>query len=309
MSLVMSATLIMVLAALLDRVFGEPRRWHPLVGFGWLAQQVEARWNCARFSPRVRRLNGVLALSLVVAPFVMGALLAVHYTAYGFVIAVLLLYLALGAQSLAEHARRVQQALDTQDLPLARTRVSYLVSRDSAAMTSPDVARAAVESVLENGNDAVFGALFWFVVAGAPGVVLYRLVNTLDAMWGYRTPQYADFGWTAARLDDLLNFIPARLTACSYAVLGQCARALRCWREQARAWESPNAGPVMAAGAGALGLQLGGPAMYHGALKARPVLGAGAAPNSVDIARALRLVNQSIVLWLAVIALSEWLLA
>jgi len=299
----------MVLAVLLDCVLGEPRRWHPLVGFGWLAQQVEARWNCARFSPRVRRLNGVLTLPLVVAPFVGGTLLAVHYTAYGFVIAVLSLYLALGAQSLAEHARRVQQALDGQDLPLARTRVGYLVSRDNAAMEAQDVARATVESVLENGNDAVFGALFWFVVAGAPGVVLYRLVNTLDAMWGYRTPRYTDFGWAAARLDDLLNFIPARLTACSYALLGQCARALRCWRAQAHAWESPNAGPVMAAGAGALGLQLGGPAMYHGALKMRPMLGAGVAPNSADIARALRLVSQSIVLWLSVIALSEWLLA
>ncbi len=309
MSLVMSTTLTMVVAALLDRVFGELRRGHPLVGFGWLAQQVEAHWNCARFSPRVRRLNGVLALAVVVAPFVVGTLLAVHYTAYGFVIAVLLLYLALGAQSLAEHARRVQQALDAQDLPLARTRVGFLVSRDNAAMEARDVARAAVESVLENGNDAVFGALFWFVVAGAPGVVLYRLVNTLDAMWGYRTPRYTDFGWTAARLDDLLNFIPARLTACSYAVLGQCARALRCWRAQAHAWESPNAGPVMAAGAGALGVQLGGPAMYHGALKARPVLGAGAVPSSVDITRALRLVSQSMVLWLSVIALSEWLLA
>ena len=232
----------------------------------------------------------------------------VRRTGFGLGFDVVLLYLALGGQSLAQHARRVMQAIDTNDLPLARTRVGYLVSRDTAAMQAQDVACAAVESVLENGNDAVFGALFWFVVAGAPGVVLYRLANTLDAMWGYRTSRYVDFGWAAARLDDLMNFIPARLTACSYALLGQCARALRCWREQARAWESPNAGPVMATGAGALGLRLGGPAWYHGALKPRPPLGAGETPISADIERALRLVWRGVMLWVGVIAVSEWLL-
>lgn len=304
----MSTSLIVILSVVLDRVLGEPRRWHPLVGFGGLVQGLEAHANNPRFGACVRRMNGVLALVVLVAPFVAASFLVVHDAAYGWVIAVPLLYLALGAQSLKVHARRVQQALDAQDLPVARTRVGFLVSRDTATMTRQDVARAAVESVLENGNDAVFGTLFWFVVAGAPGVVLYRLVNTLDAMWGYRIPRYQDFGWAAARCDDLLNFIPARLTACSYALLGQCARALRCWHVQARAWESPNAGPVMAAGAGALGVQLGGPAQYHGALKARPVLGTGAAPESIDITRALRLVSQGIVLWLLVIALSEWLL-
>lgn len=304
----MNTTLIVVLSVLLDRVLAEPRRWHPLVGFGELAQRLEARANCAHCSARVRRIAGLFALMVLVTPFVAASALAVRDSDYGWTVAALLLYLALGAQSLKAHARCVQQALDAQDLPAARTRVGFLVSRDTARMTRQDVARAAVESVLENGNDAVFGALFWFVVAGAPGVVLYRLVNTLDAMWGYRTPRYQDFGWAAARCDDLLNFIPARLTACSYALLGQCARALRCWYVQASAWDSPNAGPVMAAGAGALGVQLGGPAQYHGALKARPVLGMGAAPESNDIARALRLVGQGVVLWLLVIALCEWLL-
>jgi adenosylcobinamide-phosphate synthase len=152
--------------------------------------------------------------------------------------------------------------------------------------------------VLENGNDAVFGALFWFALAGAPGVVAYRLANTLDAMWGYRTARYLRFGWAAARLDDLLNYVPARLTALTYAAAGRFERALACWRAQAGAWESFNAGPVMAAGAGALGVRLGGAAVYHGAPKERPPLGEGDAPGARDIRRALALVRRGVWLWL-----------
>lgn len=292
----MHTALIAFLAILLDRLLGEPRRAHPLVGFGRLAQALEARMNCGR------RLNGVLAVGLLLLPLTLLAAAAARVPGLGSVFEALLLYLALGGRSLAEHARRVAEALQADDLPLARERVGCLVSRDTGAMRQEDVARAAVESVLENGNDAVFGALFWFVVAGAPGVLLYRLANTLDAMWGYRTPRYLHFGWAAARLDDLLNWIPARLTALTYATLGEFARALRCWREQSRAWESPNAGPVMAAGAGALGLKLGGPACYHGALEPRTPLGEGAPPVAADIERAAALVNRGAWLWLGVIA-------
>ena len=176
-----------------------------------------------------------------------------------------------------------------------------MVSRDTAKMDTRAVAAAAVESVLENGNDAVFGALFWFLVAGAPGVLLFRLSNTLDAMWGYRTPRYLYFGWAAARLDDVLNFVPARLTALTYALIGKTRSALRCWRLQAPAWDSPNAGPVMAAGAGALELGLGGGAYYHGQWEERPPLGMGSPPNASSIYAALQLVRSGVALWLLLI--------
>ncbi|MBT9532228.1 MAG: cobalamin biosynthesis protein, partial [Pseudomonas sp.] len=210
-------------------------------------------------------------------------------------------YLAIGLRSLAEHAEPIAEALQAGDLPRAREQVGRIVSRDTRDLDEEGVARAASESMLENGSDAVFAALFWFVVAGAPGVVLYRLSNTLDAMWGYRTPRFLKFGWAAARLDDLLNYLPARLVALTYALCGQTALALRCWREQAPTWDSPNAGPVMAAGAGALGLALGGAAIYHGELHQRPPLGEGAAPVAADIRRALQLVQSGVAVWLVLL--------
>jgi adenosylcobinamide-phosphate synthase len=156
--------------------------------------------------------------------------------------------------------------------------------------------------LLENGNDAVFGTLFWFIVAGAPGAVLFRLANTLDAMWGYRTPRFLAFGCVAARIDDGLNWIPARLTASSYALLGNTRLAWCCWRSQAPAWSSPNAGPVMSAGAGALGLALGGAACYDGVMEDRPPLGTGRVASAADIGRAWRLVAGTTALWVGVLS-------
>lgn len=286
----------------LDAVLGEPRRAHPLVAFGRLAQAIESRLH------RDRRTVGLVAWGLaVLPPVVLAALLSRLLASWSplaaLAFAVAMLYLAVGHRSLGEHARAVEAPLRGGDLPAARAAVSRMVSRDTAALDASQVAAAATESVLENGSDAVFGALFWFAVLGAPGVVLYRLANTLDAMWGYRTPRYERFGWAAARIDDALNFAPSRLTAFTYALLGDTSRAWRCWRTQAPQWDSPNAGPVMAAGAGALRVRLGGPAPYHGEWEPRPVLGEGRAADADTVAAAVRLVRNGVLAWLAVAAI------
>lgn len=295
----MTTASAMLAAVLLDAWFGEPARAHPLVGFGRLAGWVEARLYADR------RRAGVCAWLMTVLPPVGLAWCIVHwlgqYAAWAAVLFnVLVLYAAIGLRSLRDHAVPVAVALRDADMARARQAVGRMVSRDTQPLDQHQVAAAATESVLENGNDAVFGALFWFAVLGAPGALLYRLANTLDAMWGYRTARYENFGWAAARIDDVLNYLPARLTALSYALLGQTRRAWRCWRTQAKLWDSPNAGPVMAAGAGALGVRLGGAAPYHGVWESRPDLGEGELPDAVAIDRSLALVRRCVVLWLAV---------
>ncbi|WP_271411563.1 adenosylcobinamide-phosphate synthase CbiB [Pseudomonas sp. Q1-7] len=293
-------------AVALDALFGEPKGWHPLVAFGRLASRLEGRFNPGG---RGWRSHGVSAWVLAVLPLTLAAWLLSELPYVGWLVGVVALYAAIGLRSLNEHAEPVADALRAGDLSEARRRVGYMVSRETRELDESAVARAATESVLENGSDAVFAALFWFAVAGAPGVVLYRLSNTLDAMWGYRNPRFERFGWAAARIDDLLNYIPARLVALTYAVLGRTGVALRCWCRQAPQWDSPNAGPVMAAGAGALGVALGGPAVYHGERHERPVLGEGPAARADDIGRAMDLVRQGVLLWLAALIIGGWLLA
>lgn len=294
----MSLALTCVAAVALDALLGEPRRWHPLVGFGNLAQRLERRFNSAGHG---WRSHGVTAWLIAVVPPVLVLTLLSWLPVIGSVVEVLVLYWALGLRSLGEHLAPVARALREADLTKARERVSRLVSRHTDALDATGVAKAATESALENGSDAVFAALFWFVVGGVPGVVLYRLANTLDAMWGYRNERFERFGWAAARIDDLLNLVPARLVALTYAVLGKSALALRCWRRQGALWDSPNAGPVMAAGAGALGVALGGPATYHGELHDRPQLGEGPEPDAGAIERAWALVQRGVWLWLLLI--------
>lgn len=290
----MSVALSALAGVGLDAWLGEPRRWHPLVGFGHLAQRIEQRLNSGG---RGWRSHGVSGWCLAVLPPVLLVWL-LSLSSLGWLIDILVLYFALGLKSLVQHALPVAQALRLGDLDEARRRVGYLVSRRTSELDACGVARAGTESVLENGADAVFASLFWFAVLGAPGVLLHRLSNTLDAMWGYRNERFERFGWAAAKIDDVLNYVPARLVALTYALLGRTATALRCWRRQAPQWDSPNAGPVMAAGAGALQVQLGGAAIYHGVEELRPQLGEGAPAQARDIERALNLVYLGVLLWL-----------
>ena len=298
-----------IAAALLDGLLGEPRRSHPLVGFGVLAQRLEKWLNRGTIvGPGANAaergyFGGVIAVLTAVAPPVLALWALDQYTRIAPLLAIGILYLVIGHRSLHEHAIAVERALRRGDLTEARRRVGAIVSRDTSDMDDRRIAGATVESLLENGNDALFGALFWFLLTGATGALAYRLVNTLDAMWGYRTERYRQFGWAAARLDDLMNFLPARLTAFSYAVVGHAGAALRCWRLQAPAWDSPNAGPVMASGAGALQIRLGGEAVYHGRWHERSTLGEGRPADIGDISRARRLVLRALLLWIGVVAL------
>jgi adenosylcobinamide-phosphate synthase len=291
-----AVALLLAAGVLLDLLLGEARRYHPLVGFGNLAGAIERRLN----KGVARILRGALGWALAVLPL---TVLAVWLCGLAGAIAhAALLYFCIGLRSLRDHNLPIATALRNGDLGAARELTGRIVSRDTRDANEADLAKASAESLLENGNDAVFGTLFWFAVAGGPGALLFRLANTLDAMWGYRNARFLYFGRVAARIDDALNYLPARLTALSYVLLapGAAGRqaAWRCWREQAPAWSSPNAGPVMASGAGALGLALGGAARYDGEIEQRPPLGRGVPAVAGDIERAWRLVWHTTLLWL-----------
>ncbi len=302
-----TVTALMVLAAcLLDRLLGETKRFHPLVGFGNLAKLCEQRFNHSSAPGTRNQLRGLACWCLLVLTptLIVSAIIAQLNTPLQFVAASCVLYITLGGRSLQEHAEQVRVDLASDNLSAARTHVSWLVSRETADLDAQNVSKACIESVLENGTDALFAPIFWFCIFGPAGAILYRLANTLDAMWGYRISRYLNFGRAAAKLDDALNYIPARLTALSYALVGHTRNALSCWQAQAPQWDSPNAGPVMAAGAGALNIKLGGAANYHGATELRPELGCGDLPKASDIANAQQLQRHALWLWLATISLT-----
>ncbi|MEM1110496.1 MAG: adenosylcobinamide-phosphate synthase CbiB [Pseudomonadota bacterium] len=304
----MSVLFAVFLALALDHFLGEPRRLHPLVGFGRWATGIEQFLNSSSPGDALgAKARGILGCFCAVAPLVATSMLIAQaarvHPAIEIAVGGVFLYIAVGWNSLHRHANAVVTPLQRGELGRARAAVAMLVSRDTDDLDEEGVARAASESILENGADAVFSAIFWFVLAGIPGVVLYRLANTLDAMWGYKTPRFHAFGWCAARVDDLLNYLPARLTAMSYALLGNTRLALHCWLTQGPNWKSPNAGPVMAAGAGALNVSLGGDSRYNQKIERRPRLGPESSrdsqftANASTIEAACRLVDRSLALW------------
>ncbi len=298
-----AVALILVLALALDAVVGDPdwlwrRLPHPVVLFGRMIGWLERALNRAAWSEAARRCAGILALVALLG-MASAAGLGLHQICralpFGLVLEVVLVAVLLAQNSLYVHVNRVARAFTTGGLEQARAAVSMVVGRDPATLDEAGVARAAIETTAENFSDGVVAPAFWYLVAGLPGMVAYKALNTADSMIGHKSPRYFAFGWGAARLDDLANLLPARLSGCfvivaSGLVGGRPAPALRAMITDARKHKSPNAGWPEAAMAGGLGLALAGPRTYAGVAVEDPWLNeAGrraAAPADID--RALR---------------------
>ncbi|MFF8810249.1 cobalamin biosynthesis protein [Streptomyces omiyaensis] len=283
-----------------DLVLGDPRRGHPVAAFGRAAAAVEERlW-------RDDRGRGVLHTAVCAGGAAAAGVLAARAVRRSRTASAALtaaaVWAVVGGTTLGREARAIGGALAAGDLEVARERMPHLVGRDPESLDGPAMARAVVESVAENTSDAVVGALVWGAVAGVPGLVGFRAVNTLDAMVGHKSPRHLRYGWASARLDDLAGWPGARLTAALAALAGRDPRgAVRAWRSDAGKHPSPNAGPVEAAFAGALGVRLGGTLSYGGRVEHRPVLNGEGRPVEVaDIDRAVRLSRRVTWLTLAV---------
>jgi adenosylcobinamide-phosphate synthase len=260
--------MILTLALLCDAVFGEPKLiWdrlpHPAVLMGRLVAYLDRRFNRGTDL----KLKGVgVAAALVVLGLLTGWV--IHALPDFGIIEIIVLAILLAQKSLVEHVRAVAKGL-RRSLPEGRAAVAMIVGRDTATMTEADVARAAIESAAENLSDGVVAPVFWYLILGLPGIVAYKLVNTADSMIGHMTPRYRDFGWASARLDDVLNLIPARLTALLIALTHGWIDPTPILRDAPK-HRSPNAGWPEAALAPVLNVALSGPRSYHGVRKEFP---------------------------------------
>ncbi|MEX0174179.1 cobalamin biosynthesis protein [Streptomyces sp. LMG1-1-1.1] len=277
------------LGLVVDRLVGDPRRGHPVAVFGRAAAGVErALWRDHR---GWGALHTAVCAGTTAAAGALAARTVRGNRAASVALTAATVWAVVGGTTLGREARTIGGALAAGDLEGARERLPHLCGRDPHSLDGPAMARAVVESVAENTSDAVVGALFWGAVAGVPGLVGFRAVNTLDAMVGHKSPRHRRFGWASARLDDVAGWPGARLTAALATVAGGDPRgAVRAWRADAAKHPSPNAGPVEASFAGALGVRLGGTLAYGGRVEHRPVLnGEGRAVEVADIERAVRL--------------------
>lgn len=298
----------LLLAVALDAAMGWPDRLyrrvgHPVGSFASIIGACETRWNHPEGADGQRRIAGVIVVALLIAVAGGGGLLAQQAMtrwlgSYAWIGIGLLAFPGLAQRSLYDHVRKVADALQQSDIASARRAVAMIVGRDTQELDEPGVARAAIESLAESFCDGVAAPLFWFVLLGLPGIWTYKAINTADSMIGHREEPYRAFGWAAARMDDVLNFIPARIAGCVLCIAGRGGWGTM-WRD-ARKHTSPNAGWPEAAMAGALGLRLGGPVAYDGLTHHKPWIGNGR-PSAMgdDIRRALRLyVYACAVLWL-----------
>jgi len=305
----MLISLILAAAFILDILLGEPKRYHPLVGFGNLTQKLERLLNNKSNNkdndkPWRTRLLGILGWSMLTLPLPLSYFLLHQDTILFWCLDAVIVYSAIGYNSLVKHAKQIAEPLINDDIQQARHFCSYIVSRDTSNLSEQEIARATTESVLENGHDAVIASLVWFAIGGAPLVILHRLVNTLDAMWGYKNPQFIYFGWCAARMDDLLGWPTAKVSSLLYASQALLCRhtsiinALRNGLRQGRQYKSLNGGWAMATGATVLNVSLGGQGIYHGQIVESVTLGQGPQVNTADIVPSLNLVRNAAIIFI-----------
>jgi adenosylcobinamide-phosphate synthase len=291
---------IVLAAAVLEALVSYPQALHrrvphPVVWIGALISRLEARLNRPTWSDAARRAAGVMTLAIIaLVSGLVGWLLA---KVGGPSVIAVVGTLGLAQRSLYQHVAAVMRPLRGGDLVAAREAVGMIVGRDVADLDAGGVAAAAIESLAESFNDGVVAPIFWFVVAGLPGLFVYKAVNTADSLIGHREPRWRAFGWASARFDDLLNLAPARLAGALIALAGRGGWSVMI--RDAGKHASPNAGWPEAAMAGALGVRLGGAAWYDGERSDRPVFGNGRAVVPGDLPSALRIyLVACAILWL-----------
>jgi adenosylcobinamide-phosphate synthase len=288
---------VLCCAYAMDVVAGDPEWFpHPVRAMGRLIAAGEAAAAPGRHAPVRDLVQGAVVTVVVVAVTAAAAVLALRalrlvHPGVALVSEVLLAWTVLATGSLLTEARRVIHALDCGDIVSARAQLARIVGRDTAALTEPEIARGVIETLAESTCDAIVAPLCYLVAGGVPAALAYKAVNTLDSMIGHREPPYTYFGRVAARLDDIANFIPARLAAAAIAIAAACtgessAGAVRVWRRDHANHDSPNAGHPEAAMAGALGVRLGGTNYYDGVSATKPLLGAGSPAPTIAAARA-----------------------
>ncbi|WP_236546762.1 cobalamin biosynthesis protein CobD/CbiB [Psychromonas sp. L1A2] len=295
----------LIAALVVDHFIGEPTRFHPLIIFGNFANKLEKKFNKGNYKQQF--IGGLIAWCLLVLPLPLLYVLLLWILPIYLIVLVniYIVYWAVALNSLNLHGMQIYKPLINNDLAQAQHYCSYIVSRDTSQLDAQAISRATTESMLENGHDGVTATLIYFVIGGAPLVIIHRLSNTLDAMWGYRTDQFNYFGKCSARMDDLLGFVSAKITTLLFVVIGlfnsTAKQALTNAYQQSLEYKSHNGGWVMASGATVLKACLGGSAVYFGKTVVSPQLGEGEVVQSKHIKASLRLVKQAVILWMLII--------
>lgn len=313
----MTFAALLLLALCIEAAVGWPKSAyrlvrHPVVWIGALISACDSALNQPRFSAIARRVFGLFTTLLVVTVVTAIALslsIAMPDGPVGFVLQAAIASSLLASRSLYTHVAAIEEPLINGDIARARQSVSHIVGRDPETLDAPAIARASIESLAENTSDGVVAPIFWGVIFGLPGIAAYKAINTLDSMIGHKTTRYSDFGWASAKLDDVANYLPARLTALLFIAAGAPSSAIRVVLNDAGLHRSPNAGWPEAAMAGAVGVRLSGPRSYHGRRVDEPwVNGSCTDPDGFAIRRSLRHYVRTILLLallLAVLALAQ----